>query len=144
MNKPSQMREECSKCLKGYIAARVVESERAEGINSVSREFQRRPAEGTVSYSRWSPQVSPPLKSNLIGSMVDISDSGIGIRTTERIELDSILAFTSASCRNKIGIVKWCKPDEVSDMYRAGVKFVSVEPSRFFLLFPKGALSGPH
>jgi hypothetical protein len=144
MNRPDQMREDCSKCLKSYIAARIVASERSEGINTVSREFQRRPVEGIVNYSKWSPEASPPLKSNLFGSMVDISDSGIGIRTTEQIEINSILAFTSASCRNKIGIVKWCRRDNVSDMYRAGVKFVNVEPSRFFLLFPKGALSRPH
>jgi hypothetical protein len=144
MNKPNLTGEECSKCLKGYIAARVVASERAEGINTISRGFQRRPAEGTVKYSRWSPESSPPLKSNLVGSMVDISDSGIGVRTAEQIEINSILAFTSTECRNKIGIVKWCKRDNGGDMYRAGVKFVNVDPSRFFLLFPKGALSGPH
>jgi DNA-binding response OmpR family regulator len=75
---------------------------------------------------------SNPVNLSLKGDMLDISESGISMRTPYPLELGHLITFTSGLERpeTRKGIVKWTMIADESYMYRVGVEFVNDDKGR--------------
>jgi hypothetical protein len=84
------------------------------------RKHQRMPCSKVVHYSvsifyDWE------LRSGLVADIVDISEGGIGIRTSFPVSVGNVLRFEE-DFQKKKGIVKWAEKDAYK--YRSGVKYL--------------------
>ena len=59
---------------------------------------------------------------NLVARGIDISESGIGIKTDYPLEPGHVMRLNS-NLKHKVGVVRWCGNGEIKGIYRAGVKF---------------------
>lgn len=90
------------------------------------RQSERKPLKETINYSL---NVFEPVRLmglNLRGDIIDISDSGIGIRTYYLLEPGHLIIFTSG-IEYRAGVVKWRKVTD--DRYLAGIEFIEPENS---------------
>jgi CheY-like chemotaxis protein len=87
------------------------------------RRFMRRPAAKTFKYTISVPEPEDLKLLHLEGSMIDISDGGMGMRTDYPLEPGRLLSF-SEEVGHKAGIVRWCTHLEEGNAYRAGIQFV--------------------
>lgn len=79
-----------------------------------------------VHYSITVLEMGKPISLNLKGDLLDISELGVGIRTSYPLEPGHLLMFTSGleHLENKAGIVKWSVVGDDTYMYRAGIEFI--------------------
>ena len=89
-------------------------------------------AEKSVNYAITVLDQSKSVNLSLKGDMLDISESGISMRTPYPLELGHLITFTSGLERAepKAGIVKWTMIEDESYMYRVGVEFVNEDKGR--------------
>lgn len=85
------------------------------------RQFERRPLMKTINYSVTIFDLGEPKMLNLKGNLIDISNTGGGIRTDYPLEPGHVLTFKEG-IGHKAGIVKWSMI--VDNNYRVGIKFV--------------------
>jgi DNA-binding NtrC family response regulator len=67
-----------------------------------------------------------PAHQEIKAQVVDLSESGIGIRTESAVEPGRVLIFKNAvaNIETTYGLVRWSMVDEKKDMYRAGLQFL--------------------
>ncbi|GAB4388374.1 MAG: hypothetical protein Kow0025_07250 [Thermodesulfovibrionales bacterium] len=87
------------------------------------RTAERRPVMKTFKYSLGVLEPGEIKMLELDGDILDVSDAGMGIRTSHRLEPGRLLRFEEDS-EPRAGIVKWCILVEDKSSYRAGVQFV--------------------
>ena len=89
-------------------------------------QFRTDPARKPVNYAITVLDQSKPVSLSLTGDMLDVSESGISMRTPYPLELGHLVTITSGlePAVPKTGIVKSTIADE-SYMYRVGVEFVN-------------------
>lgn len=86
------------------------------------REFERRAVMQSIQYSVTVLDFRDLRRVSLNGEVVDISDSGMGIKTDFPLEPGHVLRFNSG-IGHKAGIVKWSMVVN-NNGYRVGIKFV--------------------
>ena len=85
------------------------------------RQFRRRAYTETIDFSVIMPEFRERSVSPLKGSIVDLSDGGIGIQAAYPLEPGVMLSFTRGDTEKR-GVIKWAiKVDE--QLHRAGVAF---------------------
>lgn len=87
------------------------------------RHSERRPLAGTIDFS------ISLINLTHKGEIVDLSDTGLGIRTAYPLEPGHVLAFFSG-IEQKAGVVKWSKQIDGNGIYRAGIKFISPDENK--------------
>jgi len=92
---------------------------------SADRRIQRRPLKKSVSYTVIVLELGKPVSLTLKGDIIDISDTGVGMRTHYPLEPGHFLMFNSEA-ELKSGVVKWISTPDDSYMYRVGVEFLEL------------------
>jgi CheY-like chemotaxis protein len=90
------------------------------------RRSKRTPLKKPVNYSITLLELGKPISLSLKGDIVDINESGIGLRTYYPLEPGHLLMFTSGVERadQKVGVVKWSTVTDGSYLYRVGIEFM--------------------
>lgn len=93
---------------------------------AVKRMSERKGVDKTVNYSITVVELGKPISLSLKGDMIDMNESGIGLRTYYPLKPGCLLAFTNGleESKYRTGIVKWSMPIDESDMYRVGIEFI--------------------
>lgn len=92
---------------------------------SADRRIPRRPLKKSVSYTVIVLELGKPVSLTLKGDIIDISDTGVGMRTHYPLEPGHFLMFDSEA-ELKSGVVKWISTPDDSYMYRVGVEFLEL------------------
>jgi DNA-binding NtrC family response regulator len=87
------------------------------------RRSERRPVMKTFKYSMSVLEPGELKMLELEGDVIDISETGMGIRTPHRLEPGRLLRFEEDT-QPKAGIVKWCMLINNGTAYRAGIQLV--------------------
>ncbi|HXX81214.1 MAG TPA: response regulator [Thermodesulfovibrionales bacterium] len=91
---------------------------------SADRRIQlRRPIKKSVSYTVTVLELGKPVSLTLKGDIIDISATGVGMRTHYPLEPGHFLMF-SIEAELKSGVVKWASMPDDSYMYRVGIEFL--------------------
>lgn len=78
---------------------------------------------------------------NLLAQVVDISESGVGVESTGRIE-PGFVWFHKRLGSHRCGVLLWSKP--LGGKYRGGIKFVSISGEQERYLRTQLSASPPH
>ena len=92
---------------------------------AADRRILRRPLKKSVSYTVIVLELGKPVSLTLKGDIIDISDTGVGMRTHYPLEPGHYLMFDSEA-ELKSGVVKWISTPDDSYMYRVGVEFLEL------------------
>jgi len=92
---------------------------------SADRRIPRRSLRKSVSYTVIVLELGKPVSLTLKGDIIDISDTGVGMRTHYPLEPGHFLMFDSG-IDQKSGVVKWTSTLDDSYMYRVGVEFLEI------------------
>lgn len=89
------------------------------------RRAERRSLEATIGYAVNIPNVTNPVMLAFLGEIVDVSASGIGIKTNNQLMPGQTISFSRGLGRGA-GVVQWCTlNNELSDnLFRAGIRFI--------------------
>jgi len=91
----------------------------SSNTNGTARQFERKPYSGVIDFSVSSHDSKERKLLNLKGKAVDISETGVGIRTDYPLPPGHMLWFNDG-IKDKAGFVRWCV--QVDDDYRVGIK----------------------
>ncbi len=93
---------------------------------AVGRRLRRVPTRKTVNYLITVLEMGKPINLSLKGDIVDINESGIGLRTFYPLEPGHLLMFPSGleHTNQKAGVVRWSTITDESCMYRVGIEFM--------------------
>ena len=94
-----------------------------EDFSSDRRIHARRPMRKSVSYTVIVLELGKPVNLTLKGDVVDISATGIGMRTHYPLQPGHFLMFNNEA-ELKSGVVKWISTPDDSYMYRVGIEFL--------------------
>ena len=92
---------------------------------AADRRILRRPLKKSVSYTVIVLELGKPVSLTLKGDIIDISDTGVGMRTHYPLEPGHFLMFDSEA-ELKSGVVKWISTPDDSYMYRVGIEFLEL------------------
>ncbi len=92
----------------------------------LNRQSARSILKKTVHYTITVLELGKPISLTLKGDVVDLSDSGLGLRTCYPLEPGHLLVFTDdlAETEKRTGVVKWSMLTDDSFMYRVGIEFL--------------------
>jgi CheY-like chemotaxis protein len=109
-------------------AAKVVFDAKEKESYPFHRMSERQPAKKEIGYSVTLYDNGNPISLNLRGDVVDISDGGIGLKTSYPLQPDHLISFDSKldHVAYKSGIIRWSSRAEGNYPYRVGVEFVRV------------------
>ncbi len=96
-----------------------------EETYAVARRSKRVPTRKTVNYRITVVEMGKPINLSLKGDIVDITESGMGLRTFYPLEPGHLLMFSSGleDTDRRTGVVKWSTITDESYMYRVGIEF---------------------
>ncbi|HYA88644.1 MAG TPA: PilZ domain-containing protein [Nitrospirota bacterium] len=92
------------------------------GINDEKRFHERQPFTNNANYTVLSAETEFDGQGNFAVT-VDLCMDGIGIRTNVLLEPGRIVRLKSER-ENIHGIVRWIRPENRGELYRAGIQFV--------------------
>ena len=92
---------------------------------SADRRITRRSLRKCVTYTVIVLELGKPVSLTLKGDIIDISDTGVGMRTHYPLEPGHYLMF-DREAELKSGEVKWISSPDDSYMYRVGVEFLEL------------------
>ena len=91
-----------------------------------NRQFKRKILDKTANYTVTVVELGKPISLTLKGDIIDLSESGLCLRTYYPLESGYILTFLSGLDHGETrkGIVRWSMLTDDSYMYRAGIEFI--------------------
>ena len=90
---------------------------------SERRKFERKPFTNTINFAVSVLDFRDSKVINLVGTAVDISEGGIGIKTNYPLEPGHILRLDNSTA-HKVGLVVWSVKTYNNGTYMVGIKFV--------------------
>lgn len=90
--------------------------------NKNMRQLERRPFVKIVDYSVSVLEFTELRSLKLKADIIDISDLGLGLRTTYPLEPGHVLRFNSG-IGHRTGVIRWSMKDCHDETYRAGLSF---------------------
>ena len=108
--------------LKAVVQQALTRKEQQD-FSADRRIHARRPMRKSVNYTVTVLELGKPVSLTLKGDIVDISNTGLGMRTHYPLEPGHFLMFGGES-ELKSGVVKWISTPDDSYMYRVGIEFL--------------------
>ncbi len=97
-----------------------------------SRKHERKPTHDCIPcFTVASRREGAPVQ--LTATVLDMSDTGIGILTDCRLQPGALLRLCDTQARS-IGVVRWSECDETAKLFRSGIQFITAEnPSNWMI-----------
>jgi DNA-binding response OmpR family regulator len=107
------------------VVQQALNKKEQEPFSADRRIPRRSPLRKSVSYTVIVLELGKPVSLTLKGDIIDISDTGVGMRTHYPLEPGHFLMFDSGM-EQRSGVVKWTSTLEDSYMYRVGIEFLEI------------------